>query len=533
MKLLLLHRTALLGLLATEALLFFSQFDARQFGEARQCWEQSELGMHLAGAMAVGVVAALLLCGNEKLLRAIGQIAAHSPRYRKSWLLLGHLAGALAFFMLTRLVISEELHHARRPLALLFLWASTGLASVLFWLAAGVAFNRHSLQSHPVWYALGSGMVFGFVGFCVGRFTMRYLWVGVGGPTVWATRHLLGIFCPEVVYKSETATLGTPAFTAVIAPSCIGYEGMGLMILFFGGYVWLFWKELRLQRALLLLPVAIALMWLANVLRLVVLILIGTWLSPELAMEGFHAQAGWLGFLAVSLGLVAATLRPKSVPEPTAHMTSVSFNPTLAYLAPLFVLLVTAMVTSAFSIGLDSLYPLCALAGAAALWSFRGEYAGWIRNWSWEAIVFGLAVVPIWVALVPNAPQTAESMRTSLEAWPRAWAAAWLVLRVIGYVVVTPLAEELAFRGFLMRKLIGREFENVPMGEFSWFSLLVSAALFGLAHHDWLPGMAAGIIYSLALYRRKQLADAVVAHATSNAGLAAYVFMTGNWSLMS
>jgi hypothetical protein len=37
----------------------------------------------------------------------------------------------------------------------------------------------------------------------------------------------------------------------------------------------------------------------------------------------------------------------------------------------------------------------------------------------------------------------------------------------------------------------------------------------------------------LALYRRRELFDAVVAHATTNALIVLTVFMTGNWSLWS
>ncbi len=35
----------------------------------------------------------------------------------------------------------------------------------------------------------------------------------------------------------------------------------------------------------------------------------------------------------------------------------------------------------------------------------------------------------------------------------------------------------------------------------------------------------------LALYRRRELVDSVVAHATTNALIAAYVLATGAWSL--
>jgi hypothetical protein len=42
---------------------------------------------------------------------------------------------------------------------------------------------------------------------------------------------------------------------------------------------------------------------------------------------------------------------------------------------------------------------------------------------------------------------------------------------------------------------------------------------------------SAGAVYTLVLYRRGELADPIVAHATTNAMLAACVLATGRWSL--
>ena len=94
-----------------------------------------------------------------------------------------------------------------------------------------------------------------------------------------------------------------------------------------------------------------------------------------------------------------------------------------------------------------------------------------------------------------------------------------------------PLAEELAFRGYLTRRLIAAEFRDVPPGQFGWSSLLVSSVLFGTLHGRWVAGTLAGLLYALALYRRRELSDAVLAHATTNALIAADVLLAGAWSL--
>ena len=68
----------------------------------------------------------------------------------------------------------------------------------------------------------------------------------------------------------------------------------------------------------------------------------------------------------------------------------------------------------------------------------------------------------------------------------------WLFVRALGYVILTPIAEELAFRGFLTRRLMRVAFQNVPLGTLSWLSFLVSSILFGALHVKlWLAGTVA------------------------------------------
>jgi len=94
-----------------------------------------------------------------------------------------------------------------------------------------------------------------------------------------------------------------------------------------------------------------------------------------------------------------------------------------------------------------------------------------------------------------------------------------------------PIAEELAFRGYLLRRLIAADFDQVTSVRFTWLSFLVSSVLFGALHGRWLAGTVAGMCYALAMYRRGKVADAVIAHAVTNALIAADVLIMGNWGL--
>jgi CAAX prenyl protease-like protein len=95
-----------------------------------------------------------------------------------------------------------------------------------------------------------------------------------------------------------------------------------------------------------------------------------------------------------------------------------------------------------------------------------------------------------------------------------------------------PIAEELAFRGFLLRRLISADFEAISLRTFTWFSFLASSLVFGLLHGGlWVAGVMAGALYALASRQRGRLGDAILAHATTNALLAVYVLTFQRWDL--
>ena len=64
-----------------------------------------------------------------------------------------------------------------------------------------------------------------------------------------------------------------------------------------------------------------------------------------------------------------------------------------------------------------------------------------------------------------------------------------------------------------------------------WRAVALSSLLFGLLHGRWLAGTAAGVGYALLLTRRGRLADAVLAHMTTNALIAAMVIVQHRWAL--
>jgi len=105
----------------------------------------------------------------------------------------------------------------------------------------------------------------------------------------------------------------------------------------------------------------------------------------------------------------------------------------------------------------------------------------------------------------------------------------FLAFRVFGAVIVVPVMEELFWRAFLIRWLVNEDFKSVAVGTFTWMSFGVTVALFGGEHYQWLAGLICGAMYNWLYYRRKDVFACVVAHAVSNAALAAWVLSRGDW----
>jgi CAAX prenyl protease-like protein len=144
----------------------------------------------------------------------------------------------------------------------------------------------------------------------------------------------------------------------------------------------------------------------------------------------------------------------------------------------------------------------------------------------------GAAIFLVWIAPAfwIKAP-SASPLGTALADLPTMARLTWIAFRVAAAAVTVPIAEELAFRGYLARRLIHREFDAVPFSNLTILSIAVSSVIFGLLHgQHWITGILAGLAYAAVLKRRGRIGDAVVAHATSNLLLAALVLLRGDWA---
>ena len=466
------------------------------------------------------------------VLRDLGTRSAPVPVRRI--LLGGHFCSMALFGFLSRILFGgSALGSWTDGVALA--WTASGLLAIVL---AGLAFLPLETWSMLLritgntWaYAIAMAVFVCWLGN-----SLRWLWAPATRATFIIVKFLLGLFLSPVISDPANATIGSTSFYVVIDPACSGLEGVGLMLAFGVLWLWLFRQDFRFPQAILLMPVSLGVAFLLNSVRIAALILIGNAGAPNVAAGGFHSQAGWIAFNVVALGLALGSRHvpwiARSRPQPTPGGSRAD-NPSALYLAPFLAILAAGMLSRAAAGRFEWLYPLRLFAAAAILWCYRKKYAK--LNWAfgWLGPAAGVAVFSLWIAFDRLAASSFSSGTVpGLSPGHGAAWIVWLSLRTLGAVVTVPIAEELAFRGFLLRRLVTADFERVNFRDTSLFALLGSSVAFGLMHGArWFAGSVVGLVYALVLRRRGRIGEAVAAHATTNALLAIWVITRGDWRL--
>ena len=530
----------LIGLLAAELLGFTLRFDAVEplshfTGWLPQLLRHSNSIINFATCFGFFVSIILVdAVRSDPELRRIGEKCSRSSR--AFYFLASHLGlSSLLVWLTWRLFEGPSNSSSSNLLPWATAWFSVGCLSLSFWLLAFFPVNGWLRLLGLRWRLLLVSVLISIIAILVGS-SMSALWTTFHNSTFWTVRGVLGLFYSDVLCSPDQYLLGTERFGVRIAPQCSGFEGIGLIWVFLAVYLWWFRKELRFPQAFWLIPLGTALSWVSNVLRIAALVMLGDAGWTEVAVGGFHSQVGWLAFntIGISLVLVARHVRLFSKVDslPVLEVPATS-SPAATFLGPMVAIALTTMLTTIFAQnGFDQLYAARVLAALVVFWYFRADYVGILRgSWSWQPVAAGLVVYIFWTALepVPRSSEVVTTIPNGLAKLSQFGAAGWLLARAVGSVLIIPLAEELAFRGFLTRRLISSDFESVPEGLFTWPSFLLSSLLFGLLHERWVAGCLAGMAYALVYYRRGKLIDSVLAHAVTNLSITIYVFATSEW----
>lgn len=359
----------------------------------------------------------------------------------------------------------------------------------------------------------------------------QHLWAATAGITFRLVAVILQPFCPSLRSDPATLMLTTDRFAVIVSEVCSGLEGVGLMVVFCAAWLYYFRREYYFPRALIIVPLAALLIYFLNAVRIAALVLIGDAGYAQIAIVGFHSQAGWIAFNVVALGVAILARRSTLLHRSTGHSIAVSENATAAYLMPLLSIIAVGMVARALSAGFEFLYPLRFLVAAWVLWVYRQSYRGIDWRCSWRAPALGALMFCLWVSFA-HFIITPSPRPLALASLPGALSASWIACRALAATFTAPFAEELAYRGYLLRRLVRADFESVPFKEVRWLPLVMSALLFGATHGKmWLPGIIAGWGYGFLAVRTGKFGEAVVAHATTNLLLSMYVLRFDQWQL--
>jgi exosortase E/protease (VPEID-CTERM system) len=361
---------------------------------------------------------------------------------------------------------------------------------------------------------------------------IRPLWQldGIANFTFTAVVQAISALGYAIEVYPEGKTIGAGDFFISVAPVCSGVEGMALVTVFVSLYLWLFRADLRFPMAFLLYPIGLLTSVLFNILRITLLLKIGLDGNPDLAVGGFHSHAGWLMFTLVSMGMIGLAqtvpaLRRAAVTTEVAERPLLPFraDPTVAYIFPFAVFMLSALFVSALANVPGVAYPLRVLAMALALALFLPLY----RALPWKvdpvAIGLGLAIGVMWIA-IPVAPHEGTPPYGALGG---AALVIWFVLRGAGTIIFVPIVEELFFRGYLEKRL------RLGSG-IAWMivAAVVTAALFAALHDRWAEAFVASLAFSWAAQRNGRVTDAILSHAVANAVVFGAAVATGNLAII-
>jgi exosortase E/protease (VPEID-CTERM system) len=485
-------------------------------------------GFRCLVSFAIAAAVFAYMRGGRELQDAAGEVRAAPVRAR--WLLV-HIGLVLPLMPLSASLYGSA---TRLPLAVVvLLWVLLAVLAVAALLKAFAPWEAWRSVARSLgalwWYA-----AFAAAGAVLTMAWSQRLWRGMARITFEAVSRLLLWIVPGLQVDPAHLVIDTGHFAVFIDPVCSGLEGMGLVLAFCTALLLLFRREYVFPRALILIPVGIALSFVLNIARIAALVMIGDAGYSGVAVYGFHSQAGWIAFNGIAAGIALVSLRSPwlTCTASRERTEGAAENPTAVYLLPFMALLLAGMVSRAMSSGFESLYWLRLIAVGVALSYSYPRLRGLDWRFGWRGVAAGLAAFAVWgiaAELFVHQASMPPGLAALQPPTPASW---WIVLHLLTSLAALPLAEELAFRGYLLRRLQSAEFESVAPRSVGAWPLLLSSVIFGVCNGPlWFPGTLTGVIFGLVYVRTQRIGEAVAAHVTANALAASAALIGPQWQL--
>ncbi len=466
----------------------------------------------------------IFMCGQKGAWRRFVDLAQKSDLRRK-WTAI-HFLGISTIFLPLLVIPSSKLNED-----FIFVFMALSVGGVLATL--GGLFCLLQPQKWRMWLKT-DGLLLALI--CVLAAMIPYLakliepiWAIelMSTATFQAVAFLLSALNQDVFVDPVRAWIGLPNFVVAVASQCSGIEGLALITGFMAIYAILFRATLRQGRYWgVLWPLALLISWVFNIVRIAALIMIGEYIAPDLAVNGFHSFAGWLLFTILAIGvlLVAQSIPALHCGGPLAERNGkLRGDPVAALIVPFILFMLSGVIVQAFwqypALG----YPLqVAIMGGGLFWMRRALFAQIQLSIDPVSIGMGLLVGLIWVWFSDD-PQ---GNTLGVDTLGGTALIVWVLCRTLGTTLLVPLIEEAFFRGYILRRLdTGKPLARTV-------AVALSTLLFGLLHGRIILAGIAGLLFAAAMLRRGRLGDAVLAHMVANTAIASAAWLTGQWSLI-
>ncbi len=239
-------------------------------------------------------------------------------------------------------------------------------------------------------------------------------------------------------------------------------------------------------------------------------------------------------------------------------------SPSFPFVAPLLLYMLMLMLESDEDGSKYYMYPVKAIVvGALIVWVWKRLPKIEIKAF-WLSFAVGVVGIVQWIALEPYLVWGEDKYEGGYNPYLYAEeygygmtvVVALLFMRVFGAAVVVPIAEEIFWRGFLMRFLINPNKDKIkppkdklntlawldydldrftydhwsknPLGQYRPVSFWFTTCAFCMVHGQyWTVAFIYGVLVGWLFCKTKSLGDAIFAHAVSNLILGLYVIYTG------
>ncbi|MEI6799908.1 MAG: exosortase E/protease, VPEID-CTERM system, partial [Pseudomonadota bacterium] len=343
------------------------------------------------------MIAALLAAGKLPLVRGLFRSSSNTP-LRPIWAI-AVVAGSF-LFMIPALTASRMPSSATTMLVLAC-WVP---ALVAMTVGFTQTFYRRNQTIGPALELIGLLLISTCVVFFAAKIG-NLLWLEENWvkATLIAVNWLATALGEQVSYNVTLSQITIGNFSSEVGGPCAGLYGIVFNVGAAIAFAVLMQPRISIFRVILVLPIIALASWLLNILRITLLFVIGAHYSPDLAVGGFHTNAGWLMFTGLSV-VVFLTIDRIEVFHKRAYRTSPSpiapnrHDDLSAMTLPFLLFLLTSLIVPALTLTPERLYPFRAVILAAALLYFAPALPKLKIGKPIQSAGAGLLIAVLWLA---------------------------------------------------------------------------------------------------------------------------------------